>query len=173
MSDSPAVQGTAEVWRYATQAGVGVLVLVACFAVGYGLAVRRPSEVPPTTPAAAASAVSPQARSANPDSVPPAASTVAPTHGKPLAWPLWEFRLQEPLPAREEPLTPVPWRLLGAALFDGRWHAIVQRQGSAQPEYFKQGDKLPGGYVIKEITQEDLTLRAGRREILLTYIGTR
>lgn len=91
----------------------------------------------------------------------------------PLTWPLWEFRLQDPLPSREQPLTPVPWRVLGAALFDGRWQAIVQRQGAASPEYYKIGDKLPGGFVIQNITQEDMTLRAGRREIVLAYIGSR
>lgn len=93
--------------------------------------------------------------------------------GNGLTWPIWEFRLQDPLPAREQPLTPVAWRVLGAALFDGRWHAIVQRNGAQAPEYYKAGDKLPGGYVIQAITQEDMTLRAGRREIVLAYIGSR
>lgn len=173
MSTALASPRSAETWRYATSAGVGLLVLAACFGLGYALAVRTTSDGSTPPPANAAA---PQARGASAALArepAEAASAATPKSGTGLAWPLWEYRLQEPLPAREEPLTPVPWRLLGAALFDGRWHAIVQRQGVAQPEYFKQGDKLPGGFVIKEITQEDLTLRAGKREILLTYIGTR
>lgn len=89
------------------------------------------------------------------------------------AWPLWEYQLDDPLPAREPPLTPVDWKLLGATLSNGRWEMVVLRQGKTQPEYFKVGDKLPGGLRVREITQENVTLVAGRREIVLAYIGSR
>lgn len=89
------------------------------------------------------------------------------------AWPLWDYQLDEPLPARDPPLTPVDWRLLGATLSNGRWEVVVLRQDKREPDYFKVGDKLPGGMVVREITQENVTLSAGRRKIVLAYIGTR
>ena len=89
------------------------------------------------------------------------------------AWPIWEFRLKEPIPPREEPLTPLPWRLIGASGTAGAWQLIVLRQGKTDPEYFRVGDKLPGGYLIKAITEEDVTLKHGRREIVLSYIASR
>jgi len=148
----------------------------AAAAVGYLLAARA-GAAPSTAVSLAVPAAGTAGRAAAPASAAggeqPAAVAQSGSKADALRWPLWAFRLQDPVPAREPPLTPVPWRLLGAALFDGQWHAIVQRQGAAQPDYYRTGDKLPGGYLIKEITQEDLTLRAGRREIVLSYIGSR
>lgn len=88
-------------------------------------------------------------------------------------WPLWEYKLDDPVPARDPPLTAVDWKLLGATLSNGRWEIVVMRQGKTQPEYFKTGDKLPGGYLIRDINQENVTLSAGRRQIVLAYIGSR
>lgn len=88
-------------------------------------------------------------------------------------WPMWEFRLREPIPPRDEPLTPLPWRLIGASGSSGAWHLIVLRQGKTDPEYFRVGDKLPGNYRIEAITEEDVTLKHGRRVLVLSYIGSR
>jgi hypothetical protein len=90
-----------------------------------------------------------------------------------LVWPLWESRLLAGIPARPTALTPPPWQLLGAALIDGQWQLIILREGAAQPQYHKEGDTLPGGYKIRAITQEDVTFRAGGREVVLSYIGYR
>lgn len=177
----------ATAWRWG---GVAGLVAAASATLGYQMAVHSirvsgessPGAVSvPVQPASAAGvnlpALAALGASQQLGSVAGEASVPATVGGssgsKSLTWPLWEFRLQDPLPSREQPLTPVPWRVLGAALFDGRWQAIVQRQGAASPEYYKTGDKLPGGFVIQNITQEDMTLRAGRREIVLAYIGSR
>ena len=46
------------------------------------------------------------------------------------------------------------------------------RQGKPEPEYFGIGDKLPGGYRIEAISDEDVTLRQGRKTLILAYIGT-
>lgn len=163
--------------RHGLQLGLlGVALGSASIATGYFLATRE-GETQPAATSAAAAASSPTAlvaerSSAGHDEV-PAATAHERNERDTLRWPLWAYQLMDPLPVREPPLTPVPWRLLGAAFFDGQWHAIVQRQGVAQPDYYKTGDKLPGGYLIQEITQEDLTLRAGHREIVLSYIGSR
>lgn len=91
----------------------------------------------------------------------------------PLQWPIWEFRLREPLPPRDPPLTPATWRLLGATSSAGQWQLLVLREGKAEPDYFKVGEKLPGGYQITAITEEETILRLGQREVVLTYIGSR
>lgn len=90
-----------------------------------------------------------------------------------LAWPLWEFQLRQPIPPRDPPLTPPSWRLIGATSAGGNRSLIIQRQGRNEPEYFRTGDTLPGGYVVGEITDEDVTLIHGKRSVLLSYIGTR
>lgn len=89
-----------------------------------------------------------------------------------LRWPLWEFQVRQPIPAREPPLTPPTWRLLGATGSAGSWKLIILRQGKQAPEFYSTGDSLPGGYVIGRITEEDVTLIQGKRAILLSYIGT-
>lgn len=89
-----------------------------------------------------------------------------------LRWPLWEFELQAGVPARSESLTPPPWRFIGAVMVDGQWRLIVLRQGASEPEYYKKGERLPGGYTIRDIGQEDVTLMSGRREIVFSYIGS-
>jgi hypothetical protein len=90
-----------------------------------------------------------------------------------LAWPLWEFQLKQPVPPRDPPLTPLPWRLIGATQVGGAWQIVVVRQGKAAPEFFKKGDSLPGGYRIDSITEEDVTLAKGGRPVILSYIGSR
>lgn len=90
-----------------------------------------------------------------------------------LAWPLWEFQLKQPVPPRDPPLTPVPWRLIGATQSGGAWQIVVLRQGKGVPEYFKKGDSLPGGYRIDSITAEDVTLLKGGRPVILSYISSR
>ncbi len=88
-------------------------------------------------------------------------------------WPLWEFQLRQPIPPRDPPLTPPSWRLIGATSAGGNRSLIILRQGRNEPEYFRTGDTLPGGYVVGEITDEDVTLIHGKRSVLLSYIGTR
>ncbi|MBB2484217.1 hypothetical protein H5407_03150 [Mitsuaria sp. WAJ17] len=89
-----------------------------------------------------------------------------------LAWPRWAFQLKDPLPERQPPLTPPPWRILGATMTQGTWHLLILREGKAETEYFKVGDKLPGNYLITAISEEDVTLKHGKREMVLAYIGT-
>ncbi len=89
------------------------------------------------------------------------------------AWPLWEFQLKDPIPPREQALTPPPWRLIGSSGVAGKWQLIVLRQGKAEPEYFRVGDQLPGNYRIEAISEEDVTLKHGRRELVLSFIGSR
>lgn len=92
---------------------------------------------------------------------------------KGVPWPLWEFQLREPIPPREQALTPLPWRLIGASGLNGKWQLIVLRQGKNEPEYFRVGDKLPGNYRIEAISEEDVTLKHGRRALVLSYIASR
>ncbi len=89
------------------------------------------------------------------------------------AWPMWEFRLRQPIPPRDPSLTPPTWRLIGSSLTGGKWSIIVLRQGSAAPEYFSVGQELPGGYRIESINEEDVTLAKGKRLMVLSYIGSR
>ncbi|MBP8143851.1 MAG: hypothetical protein KAY56_00830 [Inhella sp.] len=89
-----------------------------------------------------------------------------------LAWPIWEHELQDGIPARAEPLTPPPWRMVGAVLVDREWQLIIQRGGATEPEFHRQGGRLPGGYLIEQITQEDVTLKVGGRRVVLSYIGS-
>ena len=91
----------------------------------------------------------------------------------PLAWPMWEFLLRQPMAPRNPPLTPVPWRLIGASQSGSVWSIIVMRQGKTTPEYFKTGESLPGGYRIESITEEDVTLVKGKLPVILSYIGSR
>ncbi len=94
--------------------------------------------------------------------------------GKPsLQWPMWEFRLRQPIPPRDPSLTPPTWRLIGSAFTGGKWSVIVLRQGSTTPEYFTVGQELPGGYRIESINDEDVTLAQGKRLMVLSYIGSR
>lgn len=90
-----------------------------------------------------------------------------------LPWPMWEFRLRQPIPPRDPSLTPPTWRLIGSALSNGKWAVIVLRQGSTTPEYFGVGQELPGGYRIESINDEDVTLAQGKRSMVLSYIGSR
>ena len=90
-----------------------------------------------------------------------------------LPWPMWEFRLRQPIPPRDPSLTPPAWRLIGSALTSGKWAVIVLRQGSTTPEYFTVGQELPGGYRIESINDEDVTLAHGKRLMVLSYIGSR
>ncbi len=89
-----------------------------------------------------------------------------------VPWPLWEFQLAQPIPESDPPRTPLPWRMIGASRAGGQWKLIVLRQGKPEPEYFGIGDKLPGGYRIEAISDEDVTLRQGRKQLILAYIGT-
>lgn len=109
---------------------------------------------------------------ASPSASSPRAAPARP-HGQPmLQWPIWEHELQSGIPSRESPLTPPPWRFIGAAMTDEGWRLIVLRQGSAEPEFYKAGDRLPGGYAIKDIGAEEVTLMAGRRSVVFSYIGS-
>ncbi|MFG5406992.1 hypothetical protein ABXN37_01590 [Piscinibacter sakaiensis] len=91
----------------------------------------------------------------------------------PLAWPLWEFQLRQPIPPRNPPLTPPPWRLVGATLASEGWRVVVLRQGNGTPEYFGVGQELPGGYRIQSINDEEVTLLINKREVTLSYTGSR
>lgn len=90
-----------------------------------------------------------------------------------LAWPMWEFQLRQPIPPRDPPLTPPPWRLIGATLSADGWQVVIMRQGSTTPEYFGVGKELPGGYRIQAITDEDVTFVINKREVVLSYTGSR
>lgn len=66
-----------------------------------------------------------------------------------LAWPIWEHELQDGIPARAEPLTPPPWRMVSAVLVDREWQLIIRKGGATEPEFHRQGGRLPGGYLIE------------------------
>lgn len=138
--------------------------------LGYVQAARL-ADVPPAAAVTGSGQKAP-ATPARPASAPTPRPLDTSVTGAP-AWPLWEYQLDDALPARDPPLTPVDWKLLGATLSNGRWEMVVLRQGKTEPEYFKVGDKLPGGLRVRDITQENVTLVAGRREIVLAYIGSR
>lgn len=104
----------------------------------------------------------------SPRSVVPA---VAPASG--LSWPIWEFRLRQPIPPRDPSLTPPTWRLMGASMSGGNWAVILLRQGSAEPEYFSVGQELPGGFRIASINDEDVLLIKGKQSMVLSYLGSR
>lgn len=90
-----------------------------------------------------------------------------------LTWPFWDFKFRQPIPPRDPPLTPPPWRMLGATQSGGVWSVLIVRQGKPNPEFYKVGDSLPGDYRISAITEEDVTLVKDRKAIVLSYIGTR
>ena len=87
-------------------------------------------------------------------------------------WPFWEFKLKEPVPPREPPLTPLNWRLIGAAQSGMVWQVVILRQGRPAPEFFRVGETLPGGYFIEAISEEDVTLVHRRRRMIVAYIGS-
>ena len=103
-----------------------------------------------------------------------AAATPAPTRTESATqpqWPIWEFRLRQPIPPREPSLTPPGWRLVGAVQNGGQWRLIIQTQGKPEPQFLKVGDTLPGGARIVAINEEDVTLQRGARQLVLSYIG--
>lgn len=103
-----------------------------------------------------------------------AAAPAASAGGQPeLRWPLWAFQLNQPIPPRDPPLTPVAWRLVGATLSSDGWKVVILRQGNTTPEYFGVGAVLPGGYKIRAITDEDVTFDINKREVILSYTGSR
>lgn len=163
--------GSASPRRWVLVVAGALLLLVAMASLGYWLGQRQPLTVtgialPAMAPATPPS--SPAWGSGLPAPAPPVSISVSDSG---IQWPVWEPELEAGIPSRETALTPPPWRLLGAALVDGRWQLIVLRQGAQDAEYYKKGDRLPGGYVIRDINQEDVTLGLGRREIILSYIG--
>lgn len=102
------------------------------------------------------------------------APQAAGTDGQPeLKWPLWEFRLRDPIPPRVPSLTPPTWRLLGATLSTGTWSVMVLQQGKTAPEFFTVGQELPGGFRIEHIDDEAVTLVQNKRKLLLSYINAR
>jgi hypothetical protein len=111
----------------------------------------------------------PGATSAQRAAAPPLATTTPPD----LEWPLWEFRLREPVPPRVPPLTPPNWRLVGATLSAGTWSVLVLQQGRTSPEFFTAGQELPGGYRIEAIDDEAVTLVKNKRKLLLSYMNAR
>ena len=125
--------------------------------------------------ASAVPTTSAPASPAPPVVTPPSAEAVKarPAATSALSWPLWEFRLRQPIPPRDPSLTPPRWRLVGSTLSGGKWAIIVLRQGKTDPEYFSVGQELPGGYRIAAISEEDVTLVQGKRTMVLSYIGSR
>lgn len=102
------------------------------------------------------------------------AGAAASAAGQPeLRWPLWDFQLRQPVPPRDPPLTPPAWRLVGATLSSDGWKVVILRQGNTTPEYFGVGAVLPGGYKIQAITDEDVTFDINKREVILSYTGSR
>ncbi|WP_418316461.1 hypothetical protein [Piscinibacter sakaiensis] len=97
----------------------------------------------------------------------------APDAEQQLRWPLWEFQLAQPIPPRNPPLTPPGWRLLGATMTSDGWKVAVLKQDTRQTEFFGLGATLPGGYVIKAISDEDVTLVVDKREVVLSFTGSR
>lgn len=120
--------------------------------------------------AAPAAAGIPAAATAKADPVGVEVRAAAPSTATP-GWPLWEFRLRQPIPVREPSLTPPRWRLIGAAQSGGQWRLIVQTEGKTEPQFLQVGDPLPGGHRIVAITEEDVTLQRGREQLVLSYIG--
>jgi len=102
----------------------------------------------------------------------PSSEPRAATSAQALSWPLWEFKLREPLPPREPPLTPPSWRLIGATQSGDLWQVVILRHGKPTPEFFRVGDSLPGGYLIEAISEEDVTLMYRRRRMIVAYLGT-
>lgn len=123
----------------------------------------------PLRPAAPTAMIEETADQGRPSRPRPAAQDAQP----PLTWPFWEFRLRQPIPPRTPPLTPPPWRMIGATQAAGTWSIVILRQGRAEPEYFKVGDALPGNYRVEAITEEDVTLSKGGEAVVLSYIGSR
>lgn len=103
----------------------------------------------------------------------PTIADAAPAPQSGLSWPIWEFRLRQPIPPRDPSLTPPVWRLIGASMSGGKWAVILQRQGSTEPEYFVVGQELPGGFRIVAINDEDVTLVKGKKSMVLSYLGSR
>lgn len=195
MTSSDAASGSAMSGRWAT-----VLVLLALLVIGLAAVAGYTgvaSEVISTGDArssapsdsTATAAVAPRPEAAPPDQGPDAKDRSLGSSGPPpvgtgptatatskpgeLRWPLWEFQLRQPIPPREPPLTPLPWRLVGSATSGPVKQLIILREGKTAPEFYVKGDSLPGGYVVGEITDEDVTLIHGKRALLLSFIGIR
>lgn len=153
--------------RTALLMACSALVGLMAFALGWHQATREPAPSQGTVAAAANANVPRHQQSALPTAK--AASAVADSG---VPWPLWEFQVAQPIPELDPPRTPLPWRLIGAGKSNGKWQLIVLRQGRTEPEYFAVGDKLAGGYRIEAISDEDVTLKQGRKTLILSYIGT-
>ena len=156
--------------------GLGSALLVfAAAGLGYWQATSPPAQTAPRLQAAGAGLAEllRPARTKKNDLEPAGSISPARATQQAPAWPLWEFRLREPIPPRDPPLTPPPWRLIGASGTAGKWQLIVLREGKSDPEYFRVGQQLPGNYRIEAITEEDVTLRHGRREMVLSYFASR
>ncbi len=138
-------------------------------------AVRTPTSLGPRAPAPGTAASAAPGRAADPlgtraRATPPAAGVDGQTE---LKWPLWEFRLRDPIPPRVPSLTPPTWRLLGATLSTGTWSVMVLQQGKTAPEFFTVGQELPGGFRIEHIDDEAVTLVQNKRKLLLSYLNAR
>ena len=151
-------------WPLVFLASAGLVAVISLYA-GYRSGQR-------VEPSSAATDGQPAAQSPTQDASGPAADKEQAKPAPELAWPRWAFQLKDPLPERQPPLTPPPWRILGATMTQGTWHLLILREGKAETEYFKVGDKLPGNYLITAISEEDVTLKHGKREMVLAYIGT-
>lgn len=127
---------------------------------------------PATTPVPPPVRIAP-ARNASPTAAGKAAPAASSASQPVLTWPLWEFQLRQPIPPRDPPLTPPSWRLIGATQTRDGWKVVVLRQGTTIPEYFGIGASLPGGYKIRAITEEDVTFDINKREVILSYTGSR
>lgn len=135
-----------------------------------GVAAARPAASAPA--GRASDAIAPRPWRAGPPQR--AAASAATSASQPeLRWPLWDFQLRQPIPPRDPPLTPPAWRLIGATLSSDGWKVVILRQGNATPEYFGVGAVLPGGYKIQAITDEDVTFDINKREVILSYTGSR
>lgn len=67
---------------------------------------------------------------------------------------IWEVGARQPLPPRKEPLTPPAWKIVGVTSVGKEQSILLLFANQSTTEARKNGDTLPGGAKIVQISQD-------------------
>lgn len=71
---------------------------------------------------------------------------------------IWEVAARQALPPRKEPLTALPWRIVGVTEVGNEKNVLLLFGNLPATETRKIGEKLPGGAKIVQISQDHLQI---------------
>lgn len=71
---------------------------------------------------------------------------------------VWEMTARQPLPPRKEPLTAPGWKIVGVTLVGNEKNVLFLYDKKSAIEIRKEGEELPGGAKIVQISQEYLRI---------------